>query len=91
MIPASVSASPITIANNATLILYATGLNGATDVKVSLGGVDAPVLYAGAQGTWAGLEQINVTIPTSLVGKGRADIVVTAGGKKSNPVYINLQ
>ena len=53
--------APISLANpaeNPTLVLYATGLNGATDVIATIGGVNAPVDFAGPQGTWAGLEQM---------------------------------
>jgi uncharacterized protein (TIGR03437 family) len=75
----------------ATLVLYGTGLNGASDVSATVGGVGVPVAYAGPQGTYAGLDQINVPLPQSLAGAGRVEIVVTAGGKASNPVYVVVQ
>lgn len=90
----AVVASPIAIgpaSELATLILYATGLNSATDVAVTIGGVTAQVTYAGPQGTYAGLDQINVLIPQSAAGKGKVDIVVTAAGKPSNPVNVVIQ
>ena len=90
----AVIAAPIAIgpaSELATLILYATGLNSAKDVAVTIGGVPAQVTYAGPQGTYAGLDQINVLIPQSVAGKGKVDIVVTAAGKPSNPVYVVIQ
>ncbi|MBY0508271.1 MAG: YHYH protein [Bryobacteraceae bacterium] len=85
---------PVTLgppAEQATLILYGTGLNGAKDVTATIGGVNAPVAYAGPQGVFSGLDQINLPLPSSLAGRGRVEIVVTAGGKVSNPVYITLR
>jgi uncharacterized protein (TIGR03437 family) len=50
-----------------------------------------PVAYAGPQGTYAGLDQINLSLPQSLTGKGKVDVVVTAAGKPSNPVHITIR
>jgi uncharacterized protein (TIGR03437 family) len=85
---------PVTLgpaSEQATLILYGTGLNGAREVTATIGGVAVPVAYAGPQGTYAGLDQINIPLPQSLAGKGRVNIVITAAGKPSNPVNIVIQ
>jgi uncharacterized protein (TIGR03437 family) len=55
-------------------------------VKVTVGGIDAPVTYAGLQPTLAGVDQINARLPRTLAGKGEADIVVTVDGKTANTV-----
>jgi len=44
----------------ATLIPYGTGLNGAGLVTATIGGMEVAVAYAGPQGTFAGLDQINI-------------------------------
>ena len=88
-VPAPISIGAAT--EQATLILYGTGLNAAKEVSVTIDGVSVLVSYAGPQGQYRGLDQINVTLPTSLAGKGKVDVVVTAGGKKSNPVNITIQ
>ncbi|MGH9843299.1 MAG: hypothetical protein ACREEM_31550, partial [Blastocatellia bacterium] len=74
------------------LILYGSGL-GKTNPSVSakIGGADGIVSYAGAQGIFAGLDQFNLLLPRSLAGKGKVDVVVTAGGKASNPVNITIK
>jgi uncharacterized protein (TIGR03437 family) len=85
---------PVTIgaaSELATLVLYGTGLNNAKDVFATIGGIAVPVAYAGPQGTYAGLDQINLPLPASLAGKGKADVVITAGGKPSNPVNVVIQ
>ena len=38
--------------------------------------------YAGKQPTWAGVDQINVEVPRSLIGKGETDVLVTM---RTNP------
>ena len=54
-------------------------------VQVTIGGADAPVLYAGPQGAFPGLDQINVQIPPMLAGEGLVLIQVTANGITANP------
>ncbi len=90
----NLAAAPIAVgpaSEQATLILYGTGLNGAKDVAVTIGGVQGQVAYAGPQGTYPGLDQINVLIPQAVSGKGKVDVIVTAGGKPSNPVNVVVQ
>ena len=86
-----VVAAPINLAaGQVYLTVYGTGIGTAT-TTVTIGGVAAQVLYSGPQGTYPGLDQVNLAIPSSLAGKGKVNVVVTAGGKLSNPVYILVQ
>ncbi|MGH9802657.1 MAG: putative Ig domain-containing protein, partial [Blastocatellia bacterium] len=87
------------------LVLYATGVrhvpatnpndgNGvAESVTVTIDGKPANVLYAGPQGSFAGLDQINVEFPTTLAGQGarRVEVVVTVGGVVANKVTIQIK
>ncbi len=78
------------------LILYGTGLrnHSANPVKVSINGVLVPVLYAGAQGTLPGLDQINVgPLPSTLSGTGKTslNVVVTVDGIPANTTTIAIQ
>jgi uncharacterized protein (TIGR03437 family) len=52
--------------------------------------VDSPVLFAGAQGTFVGLDQINVEAPGSLRGRGEVSLVLTVDGQAANAVSINI-
>jgi uncharacterized protein (TIGR03437 family) len=45
-----------------------------------------PVEYAGAQGEVTGLDQVNVVLIPELANAGTVQLVVVAGGKRSNPV-----
>jgi len=82
---------PIAIDDQSTVYvsLYGTGIRGATSpVTCTVGGVPAPVLFAGPQGAFPGLDQVNVSIPATLRGRGAVDVVVTAGGQTSNAVRL---
>ncbi len=75
------------------LILYGTGIrksSGLGAVRATIGGVNAEVLFAGAQGGFAGLDQANLRIPRN-VGNGELDVVITVDGKVSNAVRIAVK
>jgi uncharacterized protein (TIGR03437 family) len=77
---------PIEVSNETIVLsLYGTGVRGVPgSLKVIIGGLNAEVLYAGAQGQYAGLDQINAIIPRALKGRGIVDVVVLIGGRASN-------
>lgn len=73
------------------LSLFGTGIRGAGDaVTVSIQGVNAPVAYAGPQGGFAGLDQVNVVVPQTLAGSGTVSVAVTGGGVVSNQVTVTI-
>jgi uncharacterized protein (TIGR03437 family) len=75
------------------LVLFGTGARfgrSPADVTVRIGGMQLPALYAGAQGSLVGLDQINVAVPRSLAGRGEVDVTVTIDGKTSNPIRVNF-
>lgn len=76
-----------------TLSLYATGVRGVPidRVKVTIAGIEAPVLYAGPQGQYPGLDQVNVPLLLSLRGAGEVDVVLLVDGQPSNTVRIAIQ
>ncbi len=76
------------------LILYGTGLRFRSDlaaVKLFLGDLMTGVLYAGDQGDFVGLDQINVLIPPELTARGDIVIRIEVDGKPSNLLMINLK
>jgi len=76
------------------LFLYGTGIRGRSslaNVTATIGGVPVPVLYAGPQPDFAGLDQVNLTVPRSLIGSGEVDIVLTVDSKPSNAVKVNIK
>jgi uncharacterized protein (TIGR03437 family) len=61
------------------------------NVSVTIGGAVAKVLFAGAQSEYAGLDQLNVVVPRSLVGAGEVPIVLTVDGQTANAVTVSLK
>ncbi len=76
------------------LILYGTGLHlrgSLSGVAVQVGGLDASVQYAGQQGYYVGLDQVNVLLPRALAKKGWVDLVMTVDGKTANTGTIQIK
>src|SRR5262249_25904295 len=76
------------------LVAFATGVRGRsalTNVRATVGGVNAPVSYAGLAPGFIGLDQCNVQLDRSLIGKGEVDVILTAEGKVANAVKINIK
>jgi polyvinyl alcohol dehydrogenase (cytochrome) len=94
--PGSCVAQPIHLGTTgqAVLILYGTGIRGFTsldNVRCTIGGVSAPVLYAGPQNTFAGLDQVNVQLPAELGGRGEVEVTLWVDGQLSNTVSVSFQ
>lgn len=76
------------------LILYGSGFRhrpALSDVQATIGGLSAPVLYAGAQGGYAGLDQLNLSIPAGLEGRGDAEVSLLVAGLPVNRVIVNFK
>ena len=76
------------------LVLFGTGIRGRSAlsaVTAQIGGADGEVTYAGPQGGFVGLDQVNVRLPRSLAGRGEVEIVVTADGRTANPVRVTIR
>ena len=90
-------ANPIALRadEQAFLILYGTGLRYRSDltaVKARIGGLATEVLYVGPQGSYAGLDQINLRLPLGLIGRqAQVLIEIEIDGQFTNPVKISVQ
>ena len=76
------------------LLLYGTGIRGRSSlgaVTAKIGGVDAPVEYAGPVSGMVGLDQVNLRVPRSLVGRGQVDIILTVDSKTTNTVTVSIK
>ena len=75
------------------LVLYATGVrhrSSLSAVKTIIGGVDSQVLYAGEQGAYAGLDQLNIRLLPSLNGRGEVAVALTVDGKAANTIRVSI-
>jgi uncharacterized protein (TIGR03437 family) len=95
-VPISVGAATDTL----VIELYGTGLrhvSSTSAVSAQINGQKAPVLYAGPQSQYPGLDQINVQVPQSLAGSGEVNVVLTVQdavnniNATSNTVTFNIQ
>jgi uncharacterized protein (TIGR03437 family) len=84
---------PITIPAQGQLflVLYATGIrnhSASSVVNVAIGNTlvgsyAVEPVYAGAQGAYPGLDQVNVPIPMQLAGSGSANVTITINDSSS--------
>ena len=73
------------------LILYGTAIRHGKNVAATIGPMNATVTFAGAQGSFTGLDQVNVPIPSALRGKGQQVVTLTVDGQTANMVQIAIK
>jgi uncharacterized protein (TIGR03437 family) len=75
------------------LILFGTGIRNRTSlsgVTCDIGGVPVTVEYAGLQGFYEGLDQLNLLLPNSLAGKGEVNINLKVDAVAANTVTVKF-
>jgi|GEM_PF-1190229 len=93
-LPGSRTPVPINLGDEGdvtVLIIFGTGFRGASEVTARIGEVTIPVLFAGAQGEFVGLDQANVELLRELIGSGVVEIVLIADGVEANRVTIAIE
>jgi len=76
------------------LVLFDTGTRFRSSLAASsatIGGANAEVLYVGPAGGFVGLDQSNIRLSRSLIGRGEVEVRLTVDGKTSNTVRINIR
>ena len=76
------------------LILFGTGLRNRSSlaaVTAQIGGIPVEVQYAGAQGSLAGLDQVNLLMPRTLIGRGEVDVVLMLDGRIANTMRVSIR
>ena len=87
-------AAPLSLGGSADTLyveLYGTGIRGAASVQCFVAGQSVPCLYAGPVAAYAGLDQVNISIPKTLAGTGDVRVYVVADGVASNVVGLKIQ
>ena len=93
-VPISCLSSALSLGSSADTVyvsLYGTGIRGAGNVQAYVAGQPATVQYAGAQGQYQGLDQVNIALPVNLAGMGEVSVYLIADGKVSNMTTVNIQ
>jgi uncharacterized protein (TIGR03437 family) len=70
--------------------IYATGLDPLTTPTVTIGGMPVDVMWFGNAPGYAGLQQINITLPAGMAGVGRAPVMVTSDGQAGNVTFMHV-
>lgn len=72
------------------LVVFGTGLRHAANLRARIGGIEVEPLYSGPQGSFAGLDQINLPIPPNAPA-GVVDFTLNTPDRVSNTVQLRLQ
>lgn len=75
------------------LLVFGTGFRAASQSAVSalVGGTSSTFVATAPVSGFEGLDQANILIPRSLIGRGLVDVVFMANGKTANTVQINIK
>jgi uncharacterized protein (TIGR03437 family) len=76
------------------LQVYGTGIRGRSslvNVVASVGGVSVPVIYAGSDARWPGVDRVDMLLPASLAGAGQVPVVLTVDGITANVLSIAIK
>jgi uncharacterized protein (TIGR03437 family) len=91
----SCGAVPVDVSRgNVVVSFFGTGLRRRSSLKnasCTIGGLDAPVLFAGVQHDSLGPDRLDVQLPKGLSGRGDVMVVFTIDGWSTNPVTIRVE
>jgi uncharacterized protein (TIGR03437 family) len=76
------------------LALFGTGIRhrrSLEKVSARIGELSVPVVYAGAQNSFAGLDQVNLKLPRNSALSGEQEIEVRVEGFVSNKVKVRFR
>ena len=76
------------------LMLFGTGIrhrSSLSPVITTIGGAYAEVSFAGAQGAFVGVDQVNVLVPRTLAGRGEVEVLLTVDAQMANAVGILIK
>ena len=70
--------------------MYVTGMDLSTKPTVTIGGMQVDVTWFGNAPGYAGLQQINLMLPSAMAGTGRIPVTVTSNGQVSNVTFMHV-
>jgi uncharacterized protein (TIGR03437 family) len=76
------------------LVLYGTGVrkrSQLSNVTAVIGAVNHQVVFAGAHGTFAGVDQVNIQLNRGLAGSGTVNVILGVDGRTANTVQVNYR
>ncbi len=75
-------------------VLFGTGIkfrSAPSAVSSTISGASSEVLFADAAPGFVGLDQVNLSISRSLVGRGEVDVALSVDGKAANRMRISIR
>ncbi|MCZ6751258.1 MAG: SBBP repeat-containing protein [Acidobacteria bacterium] len=82
--------APVAAGEDVILVLFGSGISGfSSSVTATIAGQAVDVLFAGPQGQFEGLDQVNLRLPGNLAG-GSVNIELTVDGKSANVVSVTI-
>ncbi len=91
-VPVQIDLGPAT--DQVFLVLFCTGIrfrSSLSAVSYNVGGVMGTPTFAGAQGSFVGLDQVNAPLSRNLIGRGLVNVTLTVDGKASNTVTVSIK
>jgi uncharacterized protein (TIGR03437 family) len=76
------------------LVLYGTGfrkLSAPSAATVTVDGTSLPIAYIGMQPGLVGLDQANVELPRTFIGKGTVNVQLTVDGRSTRALPITFR
>jgi uncharacterized protein (TIGR03437 family) len=75
------------------LTLFGTGMRRMTSEvsQAEIGGVEAKIHYLGPVSGFEGLDQINLLVSRTLIGRGEVEVVLLVDDYKANPVTVRIK
>ncbi len=83
--------APLAAGERLFLELFGTGIRGRSSLQgavATVGNASAPVTFAGAHSSFAGLDQVNVELPGELSGRGTVELRLVVDGVEANPLSL---
>lgn len=81
-------------ADQVFLVLFGTGIRFRSSLSAcsyNIGGITGTPLYAGLQGDFVGLDQINLPLSQNLAGRGSVNVSLIIDGKTSNTLTVSIK
>ena len=91
-VPIPIDLGPTT--DQVFLVAFGAGfrfLSSLAALSATVGGAPAQVPFAGAQPDFVGLDQANIQLPRSLIGRGEVDVVLMVDGQTANTVRVSVK
>ncbi len=75
------------------IVAFGTGFRAApqSSLSATIGGTPSPFVVAAAAPGFAGLDQLNILIPRSLIGRKLVDVSFTAAGRLANTLQMSIK